>query len=113
MILDPGGKAIWMLAINAFMTDITKPDERAFRFGMIHLASSLGRPLASPLGAYLLRTGGFLCVFSTTLVGIFIGAISLLLRIRKYKWNPPKSNKVIIISENPCVYCSMVGFGIS
>ena len=95
LIFDPGGKAIWMLAINAFMTDITKPDERAFRFGMIHLASSLGRPLASPLGAYLLRTGGFLCVFSTTLVGIFIGAISLLLRIHKYKWNPPKSNKVI------------------
>jgi hypothetical protein len=25
--------------------------------GMIHLASSLGRPLAAPLGAYLLEEG--------------------------------------------------------
>ena len=92
-----GGFAVWMLAINAFVTDITTPENRAFRFGMLHLATSLGRPIAPPVGAYLLRTGGYVCVFSTTLCGILLGAILLLWRIHKYKWNPPKKEKVSII----------------
>jgi len=88
-----GGWAVWMLAMNAFVADITAPEDRAFRYGMMHLAHSLGRPLGAPLGAYLLRTGGFLCVFSSALVGITIGSVYLLYRIRSYKWNPPKTDK--------------------
>ena len=32
-----GGWAVWMLAMNAFVADITAPDDRAFRYGMLHL----------------------------------------------------------------------------
>ena len=85
-----GGFAIWSLSINAFITDITEPENRAFRFGILHLASSLGRPLSAPFGAYLLRTGGYVCVFATTLTGILIGAVLCIWGIHKYKWNPPK-----------------------
>ena len=89
-----GGWAVWMMAMNAFIADITKPEDRAFRYGMLHIVHSLGRPLGAPFGAYLLRTGGFLCVFCTALVGIAIGSVYLLYRIHSYKWNPPKKDKV-------------------
>ncbi len=59
-----GGFAAFILAINAFIADITQPENRAFRYGMLHLASSLGRPLAAPVGAYLLKTGRFFSLFS-------------------------------------------------
>jgi MFS family permease len=83
-----------MMAIYAFIYDITKPDERAFRYGMLHLASTLGRPIAAPIGAYLLRTGGYVWVFCTSLAGIVIGSVFLLIRIHSYKWKPEKKDKV-------------------
>ena len=52
-----GGYGVMILAVNAFIADITEPDKLAFRYGMLHLASSLGRPLAAPTGAYLLNQG--------------------------------------------------------
>ena len=55
---------------------------------MLHLASGLARPLATPSGAYLFDTGGYLCVFSSSLLGILIGAVFLVIRIRSYKWSP-------------------------
>lgn len=54
--------------------------------------TGLGRPLAAPLGAYLLRTGGYVCVFSTSLVGIVLGSLFCIIRIRSFKWNPPKKS---------------------
>ena len=55
--LNPGGYAAFSIGLNAFIADISRPDQRAFRMGMINLAHSLGRPLAALLGAYLLKTG--------------------------------------------------------
>jgi fucose permease len=55
-----GGYAAFSIGLNGFIADISTPDQRAFRMGMIHLAQSLGRPLASPVGAYLLREGCFI-----------------------------------------------------
>ena len=57
VLLNPGGYSAFSIGLNAFIADISRPDQRAFRMGMIHLAQSLGRPLAAPLGAYLLKTG--------------------------------------------------------
>ena len=34
-----GGFAAWSLAINAFLADITEPQNRAFRYGMLYLAT--------------------------------------------------------------------------
>ncbi len=56
-MLITGGYAAFSIGLSAFIADISKPDQRAFRMGMIHLAQSLGRPLAAPLGAYLLKEG--------------------------------------------------------
>ena len=45
------------MSLNAFIADISEPDQRAFRMGMLHLAMALGRPLSPLLGAFLLETG--------------------------------------------------------
>jgi hypothetical protein len=55
--LATGGYAAFSIGLNAFIADISGQDQRAFRMGMVSLAASLGRPLAAPLGAYLLREG--------------------------------------------------------
>ena len=54
-----GGIGVWTLATCAFMADISPPETLAFRFGMNHLASSLGRTLAPTAGAYILEAGIF------------------------------------------------------
>ena len=85
-----GGFGAWMLAINAFVADITSSEYLAFRYGMIHLAGSLARPIAPIFGAYLLKTGGYVCVFTTSLAGTLLGSLLLLVMIRSYEWNPEK-----------------------
>ena len=87
-----GGYAAWILAINSFLADISAPEDRAFRYGMLGLAWRAGEPLGSLAGAYLFEAGGFVCVFSTTVVGTAFGALVLVVMIWKYKWDPPKSN---------------------
>ena len=52
-----GGYGVWTLATCAFMADISPPEMLAFRFGMNHLASSLGRTIAPTVGAYVLQEG--------------------------------------------------------
>ena len=86
-----GGYAAWILAINSFLADISAPEDRAFRYGMLGLAWRAGEPLGSLAGAYLFEAGGFICVFSTTVVGTAFGGLVLVVMIWKYKWNPPKS----------------------
>ena len=83
--------AAWMLAINSFLADISKPEDRAFRYGMLGLAWKCGEPLGNAAGGYLFDTGGYVCVFSTTLLGTALGAVILTVMIKKYKWNPTKS----------------------
>ena len=39
----------------------------------------------------MFETGGYVCVFSTSLVGTAIGSMYLFWRIRSFKWDPPKS----------------------
>ena len=48
-----------MMSLNAFIADISEPDQRAFRMAMLHTFGSLARPMAPPLGAYLLKQGKY------------------------------------------------------
>lgn len=89
-----GGYGVWIMAINAFIADISPPDTLAFRYGMLHLASSLGRTIAPPVGAYLFTTGGYTCVFTASLVGTSLGALFLTIRVRSFKWTPKKSQVI-------------------
>ena len=54
-----GGYGVWTLATCAFMADISPPETLAFRFGMNHLASSLGRTIAPTVGAYILQASTY------------------------------------------------------
>jgi len=48
-----GGFGVYILAMSAFLADISPPDTLAFRYGMNHLASNVGKTAAPPLGAYI------------------------------------------------------------
>ena len=81
----------------------SEPEYRAFRFGMLHLFAGVARPIAAPIGAQLYKHGGYICVFATSLGGIVLGAIYLMLRIQKYKWTPSK-NAVSFISQYQTIF---------
>ena len=85
-----GGNTAWNLAVSAFLADITVPEERAFRYGMLGWVKKLGNPLAAQAGKYILEAGGYTAVFSTTLACIVLGGLLLIWRVQKYDWNPPK-----------------------
>ena len=87
-----GGFGAWMLAVNAFVADITDSQYLAFRYGMIHLAGSLAKPIAPMFGAYLLKTGGYVCVFTTSLAGTILGALLLVVMVRSYEWKSEKKH---------------------
>ena len=74
---------------------ITEPENRAFRYGMLHIITSLGSPIASPIGAYLLKKGGYICVFSTELTCFILGALILIWRLHRFKWSPPKTTVIL------------------
>ena len=48
---------MWLAATNAFMSDISKPDEKAFRMGMVYLAGAFAGPISAPVAAYLYASG--------------------------------------------------------
>ena len=52
-----GGIGIWIAATYAFITDISAPDQAAFRLGMLHIASKLAGPIGPPLGAWMYEIG--------------------------------------------------------
>lgn len=107
-----GGLGAFMLAINAFVADITDSQYLAFRYGMIHLAGSLAKPIAPIFGAYLLKTGGYVCVFTTTLAGTILGAIVLVVMVRSYEWSPEKKhvNSMTldtILANDDLIHCTI------
>ena len=69
---------------------------------MLHIISSIAHPMATPFGAYLLRTGGYICVFSTEMLCLTIGSIILVWRLQKYKWNPPKTMVILGPTQVKC-----------
>ena len=62
-----GGHLAFGMGLNAFICDITKPEDRSFRIGILYFAMSVGKPLGTQFGAYLYKTGGYNSVFGVTL----------------------------------------------
>ena len=54
-----GGVGIWVSATYAFITDISRPDQAAFRLGMLHIASKIAAPIGPPIGAAIFQKGVF------------------------------------------------------
>ena len=43
--------------MNAFISDISQPQDRSMRFGLLKLSETLGKPLGALLGNYILNEG--------------------------------------------------------
>ena len=54
-----GGFGAWSIVVNAFISDISQPQDRSIRFGMLKLSETLGKPLGALLGNYILNEGLF------------------------------------------------------
>ena len=52
-----GGMGVWYLCRFSFISDISKPDQRAFRMGMTYAASSVGA-LIAPVASAAIFDGG-------------------------------------------------------
>ena len=89
---------MFTLAINALMADITKPENLAFRLGMIGVTSALAQPISPIVGAYIYSKFGYIGVFSATLIGMLCAGILLLIRIRPYKWKREKKEVCFIVT---------------
>ena len=103
-----GGSAAYKIGLYSFISDISPPEQvlilllyletsiidnneqRSVRMGFIHVAQAMARPFATPFGAYLFETGGYLCVMTTSATGMAMGTIILYFRMKRYKWQPDK-----------------------
>ena len=74
------------MGINAFIADISSPEQRSFRMAMMHFVSSIGRPFGTQAGAYLYDKGGYVCVISATLLGRFLSFLFLVVRLEMFNW---------------------------
>ena len=81
---------MFSLALNALMADITKPENLAFRLGMIGLSGALAAPISPIIGAYIYSKFGYMGLFSASNIGVLCAGIFLLIRIHPYKWKPAK-----------------------
>ena len=48
---------MWHMAIQAFIADISPPEQRGFRIAMVTLAQGLPRPISPIIGAALYEKG--------------------------------------------------------
>ena len=85
-----GGYLAFSMGINAFIADISKPNQRSFRMAMIHFISSLGRPFGTQMGKWLFSEGGYVCVIGATVLGRLVGFVFLVIRLEMFNWKPVK-----------------------
>jgi hypothetical protein len=83
-----GGYLAFSMGLNAFISDISTPEQRSFRLAMMHFVSSIGRPVGTMLGAYLFEAGAYVCVIGATLIGRVLGAAFLVIRLEMFQWRP-------------------------
>jgi len=85
-----GGYLSLIMGINAFIADISAPDQRSFRLATVHYISSIGYPFGTQLGAYLFHSGGYLCVIGAAVIGRLITLLALVGRLEMYRWRPSR-----------------------
>ena len=81
-----GGSLAFYMGINAFIADISSPEQRSFRMAMMHFVQTVGRPFGTQAGAYLYDKGGYVCVISATLLGRFLSFVFLVVRLEMFNW---------------------------
>ena len=66
--------------------------------GMVSIVQMLASPMSPPTGAYLFRTGGYVCVFSSQLTVIVLASAYLVWTLKSYNWTPTKNIVMNLIS---------------
>ena len=85
-----GGHLAFTMGINAFIADISKPNQRSFRMAMLYFFSSLSRPFGTQMGKCLFLEGGYVCVIGVSVLGRIMGFVFLVIRLEMFNWKPVK-----------------------
>merc|ERR1711892_1050079 len=95
-----GGGVAFSLSLGAFITDISPPDQRAFRMFMFSFPHKIGSPFGTQLGKILSAQGSFLCVSSATFVFKIVAFILFVTRVEIfYRKKDLKTN--VKVKETP------------
>lgn len=70
-----GGWVTMFLGVFAYITDITKEEERTFRVGMVNFCMTVGMPIGIALAGTALKLYGYYTIFSMT--GLMLSVVLL------------------------------------
>ena len=74
----------------SFIADNSTESERMIRIGLCSFSWQVARPLSYPIGAWLFDSGGYVRVFSASLILYVVASIIGVISLRDFKENKPK-----------------------
>lgn len=94
-----GGMPILFLSVFSYVADVTTPDNRTFRIGMVATAVSWGFPIASALSGVAFTTLGFTGVYIVSIVLYALGLVYGYRNIREPHPPVPRPPGVSFLSD--------------
>jgi len=88
-----GGFLTFVMMTYSFISDNSTPRERTIRLGVLSFCWRLSNPIATALGGLLFQQGGYICVFSSSLLLFVLGSITGLVRLWNFKEHIGSKNK--------------------
>ncbi len=85
-----GGIVGYTAAINAFLADVSSPEQLAVRIAIVSLAELMSRPVGTQIGALLIAYSTTVVNTSISLVLLILASFMLWWRIHKTKWQPQR-----------------------
>ena len=80
-----GGLLALIMVLYSFIADNSTTRSRTMRLGFISLAWHTAKPIATPLGAWVFKEGGYLYVFGIATALLFTGWTYIILRLWNFK----------------------------
>eukprot|EP00090_Calanus_glacialis_P013647 TRINITY_DN22303_c0_g1_i1.p1 TRINITY_DN22303_c0_g1~~TRINITY_DN22303_c0_g1_i1.p1 ORF type:complete len:512 (+),score=57.94 TRINITY_DN22303_c0_g1_i1:1-1536(+) len=84
-----GGGLGFVMVVYSFIADNSTDKQRTIRLAILSFTWHVTQPAGGPIGAWLLDSGGYVCVFSASLVVMGLSFLYMLLRL----WNFQEKKK--------------------
>ena len=91
-----GGFLTFIMMTYSFIADNSTQRERMIRIGLCSFSWQVARPLSYPIGALLFDSGGYVRVFSASLILYVIASIVGLISLWNFKENKQKRSTSLL-----------------
>merc|ERR1719317_657747 len=78
-----GGMLGFVMVVYSFIADNSSDKQRTIRLAILSFTWHMTQPAGGPIGAWLLESGGYVCVFSASLLIMGFSFLYMILRL----WN--------------------------